>query len=72
MIECVCSFEEEYGFLKSETMSIVSELVRCKDCKYYLKSDEKCQLIDTRLHFYETGKRWAEDSFCSWAKRKEE
>lgn len=72
MIECVCSFEEEYGFLKSETMNIISELVRCKDCKYYLKSDEKCQLIDTRLHFYEANKRWAEDSFCSWAERKEE
>ena len=47
-------------------------VVRCKDCKYYLKSDEKCQLIDTRLHFYETDKRWAEGSFCSWAERKEE
>lgn len=46
-------------------------VIRCKDCKYYLKSDEKCQLIDIRLHFYETDKRWADDSFCSWAERKE-
>ena len=50
----------------------VKELIRCKDCKYYFKSNEKCQLIDTRLHFYETDKRWADDSFCSWAERKEE
>ena len=48
------------------------ELIRCKDCKYYFKSDEKCQLIDTRLHFYESDKRWTEDSFCSWAERKDE
>ena len=45
-------------------------LIKCRDCKYYLKSDEQCQLITTRLHFYETGKRWAEDSFCSWAERR--
>lgn len=51
---------------------IVRELIRCKDCKYYFKSDEKCQLIDTRLHFYEANKRWTEDSFCSWAERKTE
>jgi hypothetical protein len=45
-------------------------VVRCKECKYYLNSSEKCGLIDTRLHFYETDKRWAEDSFCAWGERK--
>lgn len=49
-----------------------SELIRCKDCKYYLKSDEECQLINTRLHFYEENKKWTKESFCSWAERKAE
>lgn len=48
------------------------ELIRCKDCKYYLKSNEECGLIKTRLRFYEEDKWWAEDSFCAWAERKEE
>lgn len=61
---CECDFWDEPMFYPTQ------ELVRCKDCKYYFKSDEKCQLIDTRLHFYETDKRWAEDSFCSWAERR--
>lgn len=46
------------------------QIIKCEDCKYYLKSNEECQLIKTRLHFYETDKRWTEDSFCSWAERK--
>lgn len=46
-------------------------VIRCKDCKYYLKSNEECQLIKTRLHFYETDKKWFEDSFCAWAERKD-
>lgn len=48
------------------------QVVRCKDCKFYLNSNETCELIDTRLHFYETDKVWAEDSFCSWGERKED
>lgn len=50
----------------------VVEVVRCKDCKFYLNSNEKCGLIDTRLHFYETDKVWTEDCFCSWGERREE
>jgi len=47
-------------------------VIRCKDCKYYLNSNEKCGLVDTRLHFYETDKVWTEDSFCSWGERRED
>lgn len=43
---------------------------RCKDCKHYLNSNERCELIDTRLHFYETDKRWPDDIFCAWGERK--
>lgn len=50
----------------------VIEVVRCKDCKYYLNSNEKCELIDTRLRFYETDKIWTEDCFCAWGERAEE
>ena len=45
-------------------------IVRCKDCKYYYNSNESCQLIDTRLKFYETNKTWVNDCFCSWAERR--
>ena len=45
--------------------------VRCKDCKHFFKSNEQCQLIRTRLHFYEREKRWTEDSFCSWGEKDE-
>lgn len=48
------------------------EVVRCKDCKYNLNSSEKCGLVDTRLHFYETDKVWTEDSYCSWGERRED
>lgn len=47
----------------------LQELIRCKGCKYFINSGEKCLLIDTRLNFYERDKRWTEDSFCAWAER---
>lgn len=51
--------------LKEQARADAVPVVRCKDCKYYLNSNEKCGLIDTRLHFYETDKTWTEDCFCS-------
>lgn len=63
MIECICSFEEEYGFLKSETMIVISELIRCKDCKYWSKQYRWCGFNDTDVEL---------DDFCSRAERKEE
>lgn len=58
-------------FLDEQPTVDVVEVIRCKDCKHYLNSTEKCGLIDTRLHFYETNKVWASDSFCSWGERSE-
>ena len=46
-------------------------VVRCKDCRFYLQSNEKCELVDTRLRFYEIDKTWTGDCFCSWGERKE-
>lgn len=46
------------------------EIVRCKDCRYYMRSDELCEMIAARLHMYECGKQWNEDSFCCWGKKK--
>ena len=48
------------------------EVVRCKDCRYYMRSDELCEMIAARLHLYECGKQWNEDSFCCWGKRRGE
>lgn len=56
------------GGLKLE---VRSEVVRCSECKFYIGSNEKCMLIDTRLHFYETDNTWVGDCFCCWGKRKE-
>ena len=47
-------------------------VVRCKDCRFYLQSNEKCELVDTRLRFYETDKTWTGDCFCSWGVRRDE
>ena len=59
-----------WGYPKKDDDYVL--VVRCKDCKHYLNSAEKCGLIDTRLHFYETDKRWTEDCFCSWGERRSE
>ena len=68
MIECVCSFEEEYGFLKSETMSVISELIRCKDCANYWREYGLCVELTNdnvcRVHM-------EENDYCSKAERKE-
>lgn len=45
-------------------------VVRCKDCKHYFFSNERCALIDTRLHFYETDKAWTSDCYCAWGERR--
>ena len=46
-------------------------IVLCKNCKWYLASNEKCGLIDTRLQFYTADKQWTENSYCCWGERKE-
>lgn len=56
--------------IKSLPTADVVEIVRCKDCVYYLNSSEKCDLIDTRLHFYETANTWTGDCFCCWGERR--
>ena len=48
------------------------EVVRCRDCKFYLYSEEMCGLLNTRLHFYETDNVWTRDCFCAWGKRRED
>lgn len=62
----------ETGYPGTIKQEIVSELVRCRDCRYYMRSDELCEMIAARLHLYECGKQWNEDSFCCWGKRRGE
>ena len=77
MYECLRSY---YGVAWRDAQKAIDdaptvdavEVVRCKGCKYYLNSNEKCGLVDTRLRFYETDKVWTEDSFCSWGERRED
>ena len=56
--------------IKLERRDDLVRVVRCKDCRYFMWINEKCELIDTRLHFYEADKTWAEDCFCAWGERR--
>lgn len=60
------SYQTSSGLLCADVSQLRNEIVRCRDCKYYLHSNEKCELLDTRLHFYETHNRWTDDAFCAW------
>lgn len=68
---CVNPVKNIFDHIEELPPADVVEVVRCKDCKYYLHSSEVCGIVDTRLHFYETDKRWSDDCFCSWGERKE-
>lgn len=50
----------------------VQELVQCKDCKYWLGSDEMCLLRSSRLLAYEKHEYLKPDGFCSGGERKDE
>ena len=63
MIEYICSFEEEYGFLVSASIKYGEELIRCKDCKWYY--GDYCG-------GFGDGSFTPEDGFCHNAERKEE
>lgn len=43
---------------------IQSDIVRCKDCRYYDFEEKEC--LDLLGH----GRRWEEDDFCSYAERR--
>ena len=72
MTDWICSFEEEYGFLKSETMSIISELTRCKDCKHYYEREWIVGGGSYTTCWYQTIANAQPNDFCSRAERKEE
>ena len=74
LIESANEFEA-YGYVSAFEISLAPtvdavQVVRCKDCRYFLGSDAECALIVTRLHFYEKDKRWTEESYCSWGERR--
>lgn len=46
-------------------------VVRCRDCKYWLGSDEMCLLRTARLLAYEKHEALKEDGFCSSGERKD-
>lgn len=63
MIEYICSFEEEYGFLVSDSMKFGEELIRCKDCIHYDDWDI-CDRTGDEMQV-------EADGFCKWAERGE-
>lgn len=72
MIEYICSFEEEFGFLVSASIKYVEELIRCEDCKHYTALDKnglwgRCLLHASRV---ETARPCQSVDYCSWAERK--
>lgn len=66
-----CEIDDMKGYLDDAPTIDAVPVVRCKDCKYYMDSNEKCELVDTRLRFYSTNKRWTNESYCSWGERKD-
>ena len=70
MIEYICSFEEEYGFLVLSSMKCAQELIRCKDCRYYGNAQIGNNVALTNFCFLLKDCRREED-FCSRAERKE-
>jgi len=73
MIEYICSFEEEYGFLVSASMKYGEELIRCKDCRYsdtYPASGEIHEMPLKCLGIRYGGVM--PDWYCEHAERKEE
>lgn len=54
------------GGQKIGDLTVVGELVRCKDCKYYEEQDETigtCLLTESGAHI---------KGYCAWADRREE
>ena len=50
------------------------EVIRCKDCKYYLGDGlDECELMEAKSIIASlNSKRWYSDFFCAWGERKED
>ena len=75
MIEYICSFEEEYGFLVSASMKYGGELIRCKDCKYHREAhyeEEGEEPVIKHVCKLLKGYQFSAEHYCGLAKRKEE
>ena len=72
MIEYICSFEEEYGFLVSASMKYGEELIRCKDCKHMVEHKGYGYLGESAYTCESNMDGWIlPDSYCSMAERKD-
>ena len=51
----------------------LQELIRCKDCKYYIADGcDECVLMSAKSKIAGiNNKRWYSDFYCAWAERKE-
>ena len=58
--EYICIIKRIDGLVIQK--SLVSELIRCKDCKYWNGNGKYCDYEMSGL----------ENDYCSWAERKEE
>ena len=51
--------------LKNLPSADVVEVIRCKDCKYYMQNDNTC-------HEHASFRKWLPNDYCSFAERKED
>ena len=60
--------------IENQPSADVTEVVRCKDCKYYDKEYHQCKLHSEEPDQYSTGFIFCmqEDDFCSYGERKED
>lgn len=69
--EIVGMFVNDFNILLERCAVDAQEVVRCRDCKYYLGLNERCELTLTRLRFYNEDKVWDEECYCCWGERKD-
>ena len=60
-----CGLETAMDIISELPPATQTEIIRCKDCKYYNSEEKEC--LDLLGH----GRRWEEYDFCNYAERKQ-
>lgn len=67
-----CLHGNEIEKLIADAPTVDAEpVVRCKDCRYYRQWSGNCELLTTRLRFYDLDKQASPDAFCSYGERRD-
>lgn len=76
-IEAVCILFDDFDGRYWELGEVLDEIVRCRDCQWFLDIDDSCGRVAPSAYDEGTGDEviWLADAepdgFCKWGKRKE-